>query len=664
MLSNMSLHRLLLALLSLLACSIPLATAVVVPADFTQRLDAFIRCLLSDRSPLPPNLRTPELSIAVVANKQVVFAAGYGQTSNRTPITADTLFGIGSISKAFTSTAAGMLEEQGRLRLSEPIARRVSWRAYDAYVTRETSLRDLLIHHTGVSRQDYIFIIHDTDTDWHAMLEHYVPLLQPALPFRYGYLYNNWMVAQAALAIESIIDTPWSEYITSMLLRPLGMDNTTTTYKESLTRSRATPYTAGRSRAEPPIELPVEADAWADLIAPAGAIHSSANDMSKWMLFQLGAHPRLINASTLDFLHAAQVTVTEPTERFAERGYLTATSPNISAVIVGYGMSWSEIVWNGHAAVTHSGGLLGFISDLWLFPLDDFGFWIGVPAVSGTYFNLMLVWIVSEMLGEYNILDGLCSAESGATEHAAKWSEVEATLEAVFAELDERRQKQSFNQPHPSTSAASASPSPIDSALNRPLHALAPSQLVGTYTDLTGPFGAIDVSLNGDNATHPLLLAWEASRMLLSPFGPADYSAYSGHPLAPTVLSILYPDLPGLVYFDVHEDGSVRGLYFLLGDPVPYLTSKAYAANLSSSTGSNQPPLPYSSSSSTGGNSGGGVVEKDKTVQLVVVLCIVSVVLLGVVAYALLITKRYRELSAAGGVGAPSGSLSESLLSS
>ena len=351
----MSFFRLPPVLLVVLAWCLAFTSAVVVPADFTQRLDAFIRCLLSDRSPLPPNLRTPELSIAVVANKQVVFAAGYGQTSNRTPITADTLFGIGSISKAFTSTAAGMLEEQGRLRLSEPISRHVTWRAYDAYVTREASLRDLFTHNTGVARDDFVYALH-ASTDWRTMLHHYVPLLRPALPFRYAHLHNNYMVAQAGLVIETIIDTPWSEYITSMLLQPLGMDNTTTTYKESLTRSRATPYTAGRSRDELPIELPVEVDACADRIPPAGAIHSSANDMARWMLFHLGSHPHLINASTLDFLHAAEVIVTPAKERFAQRGYVTALHPNLSIVLVGYGSTHGNqrTAARGNLTTSHS----------------------------------------------------------------------------------------------------------------------------------------------------------------------------------------------------------------------------------------------------------------------------------------------------------------------
>ena len=168
----MSAFRTIVALIALLLCYTPPATSAVVPANFTTRLDGFIRCLMSDRTPIPINERTPELTVAVVANHQVLFTAGYGNTSSGAPITADTLFGIGSISKAFTSTAAGMLADQRRLDLDEPVSRRVPLRTYDSYINREATLRDMFTHHVGVSRDDLIAIFHKTDVDWRDMVKH------------------------------------------------------------------------------------------------------------------------------------------------------------------------------------------------------------------------------------------------------------------------------------------------------------------------------------------------------------------------------------------------------------------------------------------------------------------------------------------------------------
>ena len=706
-----------LVLLVLLAFCTPPAIAIVVPTDFSNRLDGFIRCLMSDRSPLPVNLRTPELAIAVVANNQTLLSTGYGSTSSGLPITADTLFAIASVSKAFTSTAAGMLADQGKLSLSERISRHTALKTYSAYVNYEASLRDLFTHHTGIQRADFIAAFHARDVDWRDMIQQYVPLLQPTLPFRYGYLYNNWIIAQAALVIERMIAVPWSEYITNMLLQPLGMANTTTSYKQSLSRNRATPYTNGASSGDPPIALPVEVDGWADLIAPAGAIHSTANDMSKWLSFHLGGYPHLIKQSTLDYLHSAEVTMMPPTVPFAQRGYATSTNDTMSVVVLGYGYNWAEWsashstsfaqyrdeseqkmdmlphtthtallaysftssrlyvrAWNGHAAVWHNGGLPGFISDLWFFPIDGFGWWIGVPNVSSDYFDLLAVWITTEMLGELNFVNQLCREDSSAAENGRRWSEVKQTLDTVLNELHQRRREQSF-VPSQLADTAVSTPSTSEPAFDTAIGAVDPSILAGTYIDLVGPWGMVNVSLNGNNnATYPLMLMWEAVSILLTPFGDPYPNSYTGIVIAPVAAALTVSYLPDLVTFDARTDGTVHGIRFYLDSPVPYLTATAYLPNntvpsssSSSTGGSGINTLPASSSSTGSSGSGGSsaTVERDRTVELVVVLCLVSIVLLVVVMYALLITKRYRELkSTSGAVQASDGSLSESLLTS
>ena len=190
-------------------------------------------------------------------------------------------------------------------------------------------------------------------------IKYYVPLLRPVVPFRYEYQYNNWMIAQAAAVIETLIDTPWSDYITNMLLTPLRMHNTSTTWQASLKGNRATAYKAGPSAAVPFVEVPAEADAQIDLFAPAGAIHSTANDMSKWLLFQLGQSPQMINQSTLDYLHTASVNTVDPSTPFTGRGYFTAANSQISLVQIGYGYNWIEMDWNGYAAVEHNGCYTG-----------------------------------------------------------------------------------------------------------------------------------------------------------------------------------------------------------------------------------------------------------------------------------------------------------------
>ena len=329
-----------------------------------------------------------------------------------------------------------------------------------------------------------------------SQVKQYVPLIQPSLPFRYGFLYINWGLTQAALILENVTNITWEQHVTDLILQPLGMANTTTSVQASLSRNRATPYTAGASSTDSPRALPVEVDAWVDLYAPAGAIHSTANDMSKWLLFQLGSHPQFINQSTLDYLHTAVVPTTSPITPFDQRGYITAANPNSSLVTVGYGFNWLERVWDGHVAVWHNGGLFGFVSDLWIIPLDSFGWWIGTPAVSTVAFDSVREWIVAEMLGEYNAADALCLSQSSAADDVMSRDEETVRPAALFDEWHGRARAsgRSFMSTAPFTStAASMSRSPSQTTAQLNPNAIEPSQLIGMYIDVVGPWGVVNV---------------------------------------------------------------------------------------------------------------------------------------------------------------------------
>jgi CubicO group peptidase (beta-lactamase class C family) len=91
----------------------------------------------------------PGLALTIVKDGQVLLAKGYGvrKLGDETPVDARTLFGIGSNTKAFTATALGTLEEEGRIRWDGRVIDYLPWfQMYDSYVTREMTVRDLLVH--------------------------------------------------------------------------------------------------------------------------------------------------------------------------------------------------------------------------------------------------------------------------------------------------------------------------------------------------------------------------------------------------------------------------------------------------------------------------------------------------------------------------------------
>jgi CubicO group peptidase (beta-lactamase class C family) len=95
----------------------------------------------------------PGIALAIVKDSKVVVAKGYGvrKLGEPTPVDAKTLFGIASNTKAFTATALGLLVEEGKLEWDAPVVRYLPWfQLSDPYVTRELTVRDLLVHRSGL----------------------------------------------------------------------------------------------------------------------------------------------------------------------------------------------------------------------------------------------------------------------------------------------------------------------------------------------------------------------------------------------------------------------------------------------------------------------------------------------------------------------------------
>jgi len=95
----------------------------------------------------------PGMAVAVVQDGRVVLAKGYGVRSLATkePVDANTLFGIASNTKAFTTAALGLLVEAGKLRWDDKVTDYIpEFKMYDPYVTAEFTVRDLLTHRSGL----------------------------------------------------------------------------------------------------------------------------------------------------------------------------------------------------------------------------------------------------------------------------------------------------------------------------------------------------------------------------------------------------------------------------------------------------------------------------------------------------------------------------------
>jgi CubicO group peptidase (beta-lactamase class C family) len=253
-----------------------LAAAPSAPAQLPG-LDAYVQQVMHD-------WHVPGLAIAIVKDGKVVLARGYGVSTLGKPgkVDADTLFDIASNTKAFTVAALGTLVASGKLTWDTPVVDVLKdFRLSGAYVTRNTTLRDLLTHRTGYCDPGMWYT-----SDPLTVLQR-VRYQKPDHGFRTTFCYNNIQYDAAGRFIPAITGQSWHTYVATHLFQPLGMDRTVTT-EAALEKSTdvATPHGMVDDKLVAIHRFwPYETD-----VLPAdGAIWSSVNDMSHWLEMLLAA---------------------------------------------------------------------------------------------------------------------------------------------------------------------------------------------------------------------------------------------------------------------------------------------------------------------------------------------------------------------------------------
>jgi CubicO group peptidase (beta-lactamase class C family) len=215
-------------------------------ADPAATLDAYAAKAVRD-------WQVPGLAISVVKDGRVVFAKGYGVRELGRPAPADTqtLFAIGSTTKAMTAAALGMLVDEGKVRWDDPVTRYVPrFQTGDPYVTREMTVRDLLTHRGGVGNADYLWYESDIPSD---EVRRRLRFLRPAYSFRAGFIYQNVMYAVAGDVVEAASGMPWEQFVRRRIFEPLGMTRTVATLREKRATTwphRTTGSTARSVRSE------------------------------------------------------------------------------------------------------------------------------------------------------------------------------------------------------------------------------------------------------------------------------------------------------------------------------------------------------------------------------------------------------------------------------
>src|SRR5438034_7414678 len=227
----------------------------------------------------------PGAARAVAKDGAIVVAKGYGVRKLGAPAPVDgrTLFGIASNTKVFTATALGLLVEEGKIEWDGPVVRYLpAFAMSDPYVTREMTIRDLLVHRSGLGLGAGDLLWWPPSTYDRKEIARRLRFIRPATSFRSAYAYDNVLYLVAAEVITAVTGQTWEDFVSSRILAKVGMTGSNVRHSMSVAGGNVAATHAridGKVRPIAPFE--------SDNTNPAGGINSSAEDMAKWLNVQL-----------------------------------------------------------------------------------------------------------------------------------------------------------------------------------------------------------------------------------------------------------------------------------------------------------------------------------------------------------------------------------------
>ena len=333
------------------------------------------------------------MSVALIEGGKVVSAEGYGKrdVENDLPMTKDTVLPIGSITKTFTSLALAMLADEGKLDWDAPVQGYIpGLQLHDSILTENVTARDLMCHRTGTPKYD-LQAIYAAPSDKEKMVKS-LEYLQTSAAFRTKFQYSNQMVSLAGYLVDVLSGKSYEEFVRERIFQPLGM-NSSDFEVASLEKYEDTSkgYVFANDMFIEPPYMHLGA------FAPSGAIVSTAEDMARFALFQLGdgtwEGTRLVSEAMMKEMHSHQMIGTPYFWDFPE--FQCAE----------YGLGWFTDIYRGKKMINHGGNTNGFSAQMTLLPDEQFAIVALSNATSSFSVNALGHYAADMALGVTDIPD-------------------------------------------------------------------------------------------------------------------------------------------------------------------------------------------------------------------------------------------------------------------
>ena len=308
-------------------------------------------------------MQIPGVSVAVVQDGRVTYAEGFGTRGldDLAPVTPQTRFMIGSTTKPLTTLLMAKLVDQKKLSWSTLVVDLLGGFALaDPVPTNQLEIRHTASASTGMPRQDTEFLFKYSGVTPEDRIVQ-MKTMRPTTGFGETFQYSNFLVAAGgygaarAFAPTSSLEEAFENALTELVLSPLRMSDTFLRQADALKGEAALPHATDFDGRTSRIPLTLEMAVYS--VAPAGAAWSTALDMAKYLLLELGKG-RMPNGE--------QVISEEALLERRKKGVKVDEDSS-------YGLGLIVSDESGLRVVHHGGNTLGFSSDLYFLPEKDLG---------------------------------------------------------------------------------------------------------------------------------------------------------------------------------------------------------------------------------------------------------------------------------------------------
>lgn len=284
-------------------------------ATITQsHIDLAISSLNSRANKLLRETGVPGMAIAVVHGNKVIFAKGFGvrKVGTNSPVDADTVFQLASMSKSLASTVAAAVVSEGQVKWDDPIAKYIpGFTLNNAEVGAKVTIADMFAHRSGLPGYtgDVLEVLGCKRMEIIDRLKD-----EPLKPYRKQYDYSNFGLTTGAQAVANASGLSWEALSKKELYDRLAMTSTSSSWSD---------YNNRPNKAD--IHIKNAQDQWIVSIrnddegSPAGGVSSSVNDLAKWMMLELNNGSdsqgrQIINADVLHQTQQPQIIMSPATE--------------------------------------------------------------------------------------------------------------------------------------------------------------------------------------------------------------------------------------------------------------------------------------------------------------------------------------------------------------